>query len=140
MTGALTFPRIGCDLSSSRFKLRNDGYKVTIKGLTHSSGSAPTWLDVTATDYFWWFTPRIRAELELDFWGLKAFEAVASGQVSSSSVLDADVTLLGASVERTLYDLPKAKEPRTVVYLGNIGIVPRSVRHGPCCVGTFSGR
>ena len=124
VTGTLTFPRIGYDLSGSKFKLRSDGYEVTVKGLTYSSGSAPTWLDVTATEYSWWFTPRIRAGLELDFSGLKFFEAIASGQLSSSSVLDAEITLLGVSVERTLYDLPEAKEPRTVIYLGNIGIVP----------------
>jgi len=124
VTGELTFPRIGYDLSGSKFKLRSDGYEVTVKGLTYSSGSAPTWLDVTATEYSWWFTPRIRAGLELDWSGLKSFEAIASGQVSTSSVLDAEVVLLGVSVERTLYDLPEAKEPRTVIYLGNIGIVP----------------
>jgi hypothetical protein len=124
VTGTLTFPPIGYDLSGSRFKLRSDGYEVTVKGLTYSSGSAPTWLDVTATEYSWWFTPRIRAGLELDLFGLKSFEAIASGQVSSSSVLDAEVVLLGVSVERILYDLPEVKEPKTVVYVGNIGIIP----------------
>ena len=61
VNGTLTFPRIGYDLSGSKLKLRNDGYEVTVKGLTYSSGSAPTWLDVTATEYSWWFTPRLRA-------------------------------------------------------------------------------
>ena len=124
VNGSLTFPRLGYDLSGSNFKLRNDGYEVTIGGLTYSIGSAPTWLDVTATEYYWWFTPSIRAGLELNLSGLKSFEAIASGQVSSSTVLDADVILAGVSVERTLYDLPEAKEPKTVVYLGSIGIVP----------------
>lgn len=101
VTGTLTFPRIGYDLSGSKLKLRSDGYEVTVKGLTYSSGSAPTWLDVTATEYSWWFTPRIRAGLELDFSGLKSFEAIVSGQLSTSSVLDAEITLLGVSVERT---------------------------------------
>ena len=124
VAGTRNFPRIGYDLSGSKFKLSADGYEATVAGLTSSSGSMPAWLEVTATEYSWWFTPRIRAGLELDWSGLKFFEAVASGQVSTSSVFDGSVTLVGISVERTIYDLPEAKEPRSVIYLGNIGLVP----------------
>ncbi len=122
--GTLNFPRIGYNLSGSKFKLRGDGYEATVAGISYSAGGQPDWLEVTATEYSWWFTPRIRASLELDWSGLKSFEAIASGQVSTSSVFDGSVTLLGVSVERTIYDLPEIKEPRSVIYLGNIGPIP----------------
>ena len=124
VTDTLTFPRTGYDLSGSEFKLRDDGYEVKVNGVSYSSGGGLTLLDITATDYSWWFTPRIRAGFEIGFSGLKSFEAIASGQVSCASVFDGDVLLAGVSVERTIYDLPEAAEPKTVIYMGNIGPVP----------------
>ena len=124
ISGTLDFPRMGYDLSGSKFKLRSDGYEAIVGGLTYSSGSGIPFLTVDATEYSWWITPRIRAGFEIDSSGLKSFEAVASGTVSTASVYDIHVLLAGLSVERTLYDLPTAKEPRKVIYLGQIGVVP----------------
>ncbi len=44
--GSLDFPRIGFDLSGSSFKLKDDGYEATVKGVTYSQGSNPTFLEV----------------------------------------------------------------------------------------------
>ncbi|MCB1132201.1 MAG: SUMF1/EgtB/PvdO family nonheme iron enzyme, partial [Verrucomicrobiae bacterium] len=123
--GTLTLPRIGWDLSGSGFRLREDGFEVTLLGLgTYSLGDDSDWLDVSLPEYSWWFTPRIRAGLELDGSGMKSFEAIASGQVDVATHVEADVLLAAVSVERTLFDLPEANEPKTVTYLGQLGPVP----------------
>jgi formylglycine-generating enzyme required for sulfatase activity len=124
LDGTLTFPRIGYDFSGSGFALRDDGFQATVNGVTYSQGSAPTFLEVTMSQFSWWFTPRLRTGLEITGSELTGFEAIASGDVSLSKAFTGQTTLIGASVEQTLYDLPTALEPRRVVYLGNIGIIP----------------
>lgn len=124
LSGTLNFPAMGFDFSGSSFGLRNDGYEATIRSVTYSLGSDPLWMEVAMPEYSWWLTPRIQAALELDLGGMKSFEAFVQGVVAVRAVLDADVTLAGVRAEIPLFDLPEASEPRSVVYLGQIGVVP----------------
>jgi len=125
VSGTLTFPRVGVDLSSSSLKLRSDGYEASLANLgSFSVGSAPDWLNVSLPEFSWWFTPTVRAGLELDGGGLKAFEAIASGQVSSATRLQAEVALIGASTKTTFDLFSEGNEPRHVVYMGQLGPVP----------------
>ena len=119
--GTLTFPRIGMDLSGTEFKLREDGYEVTVKGEAYSLGNDPDWLEVSLSEWAWWLTPRIRAGLEIDSSGLKSFEAIAQGDVAIDNVFNGKVLLIGVSAENTLFDL---KGPTTVIYLGQLGPIP----------------
>jgi len=118
---SLTFPRIGMDLSGTEFALREDGFEVTVKGVTYEQGSDPNWLEVSVPEYSWWLTPRIQAALEIDGEGMKSFQAIAQGDVSIAEVVDGQVVLIGISAEQTLFDLTG---PTTVVYMGQIGLVP----------------
>ena len=89
-----------------------------MNGVTYSVGDDLKWLEVSLPEYSWWFTPRIQTGLELDLSGLKSFEAIAQGDVSIATVIEAEVVLVGVSTKVSLYDLPEAQEPRTVLYVG----------------------
>ncbi len=123
-SGTITFPRIGFDLSGSELKLRPDGYEAKVLGVTSSLGDDPPWIEIEATEWSWWFTPRLRVSLEIGLGGLKSFEAVASGDLSLNNDFNVDVLLTGLSTETTVFDLPKNLEPKHVIYLGQIGLVP----------------
>ncbi len=124
VSGTLTFPRIGFDLSGTEFGLREDGFEVTVKGVTYSVGSQMKWINVVLPEYSWWLTPRVQAGLEIDVGGIKSFEGIVQGDVDVATVIEADVVLAGAKVETVLFDLPEALEPKTVIYLGQLGPVP----------------
>jgi formylglycine-generating enzyme required for sulfatase activity len=125
LDGAITFPPMGCDLSGTSLKLREDGYEFTLAGgPTLSVGDELPWLHASLDRFRFWFTPQIRTGLEIDAAGLKSFQAVASGRASFDFHAHVAATLVAASVERTLYNLPEAREPKRVVFLGAIGIGP----------------
>ncbi|MCH7225024.1 immunoglobulin domain-containing protein [Haloferula sp. A504] len=120
--GEVTFPRVGYDLSGTSLALREDGFEFTLADLaTVSVGDDPDFLTVTADEWFWWLTPRLNVALETQGFGVKSFEAIASGQVSTALALDISALLVGAKTETTLFDLPEASEPKHVVL---IGVVP----------------
>jgi hypothetical protein len=124
VSGDVTFPRVGYDLSGTQFALSIDGYSTAVPGqATQSQGTISGFLNVTATEWYWWLTPRLRVSLETQFGKLKSFEAVASGQISTGFQLDVSVGI-SAEKEWTIFDLPAPSEPKTVVYLGAVGIIP----------------
>ncbi len=119
--GTLTFPAIGMNLSGSELALRHDGFEATVLGVTYSLGDDPKWLELTMPEWSWWFTPRIQAGLELDWGGMKSFQAIAQGDVSIAQVCDGTVVLVGVSAEARLFDI---QGPWTIVYLGQLGPIP----------------
>ncbi len=125
LSGTYSFPRIGRDLSGANIKLGSGGdFDATIEGVTISNGSSPRWLDITATELSWWFTPRVQIAFEIGLGGLKSLEAIASGDISLNQAFQADVTLIGASTKTTIWLLPSSLRPRYLVVLGAIGPVP----------------
>ena len=88
------------------------------------STSRNPWLDITATEWSWWFTPRLRASLEVGLGGLKSFEAIASGDIFLANAFSIHILAIGLSTETTLFDLPPSLEMKHVVYLGQLGPVP----------------
>ena len=111
LTGTVTFPAINFDLSGTQFTLK-------------TPAPAPQFdaLKLTMDECFWRMTPQLQVSLEIGSGGLKSFQAVATGAVSTALVLDADVLLVGAKVDVTFFDLPDP--PPKAVYLGNLGPVP----------------
>lgn len=124
LSGTFDFPRTGFDLSGSELKLSPDGYEATVLGVTSSLGDDPPWIEIDATEWSWWFTPRLRVGIEIGLSGLKSFEAIASGDISSNNDFAVDVVLTGLSTETTIFDLPTHLEPKHVFYMGQIGPVP----------------
>ena len=133
--GEVAFPRIGFDLAGSSFALKDDGFSFTLAGsisppprtlptATLSAGSHPNLLSATARECSVYFTPRLRVGLDIGVFTLKKFEAVATGTIQTQTVIDAQALLLGVSVERELYNLPFAQEPKVTLLLGAIGPLP----------------
>ena len=108
--GSVTLNRIGYSLDGTEFKLKNADDLELIK--------------LTAEELHWWFTPKINTSLDIAWNKLNRFEAVASGNINSAMMFNLDVLMLGLRQEYILYELPPALEPRSWMYLGNIGPVP----------------
>jgi formylglycine-generating enzyme required for sulfatase activity len=125
VSGTHSFPRIGLDLSGSQIRLGSGGdFDATVLGVTYSQGSSSRWLDVTATELSWFFTPRVQLALEIGFGGLKKFETIASGDLALRQAIEASVTALGLSSKTTIWQLAGPLRPRYVIVLGAIGPVP----------------
>ena len=134
----VTFDPIGFSLDGANVQLRgtnvppdgqiiNTGFTTTLGEITLDVGDDPVWLDITAEELHWWLTPSIRAGMDFRAWRLQRFEGVIRGDLESALVLDVDVTLRGAALELTVFDVPKASEPRVWVFLGAIGVPPAAV-------------
>lgn len=109
--GTITFPRIGYSLDGTEFKLKDSVGDFEI-------------VNLTLEEQHWWLTPRLQVALEVNWGELKRFEAIASGNIESASVWDVDLLLAGLALEKTIFDLPEAFEPKTWMFLGTIGPVP----------------
>ena len=109
--GTVTFPRIGYSLDGAEFTL------------TDLVGDFDI-VKLTLEEQHFWMTPRLQASLEIDWGGVKRFEAIASGNVDAASVWSVDFLLAGAALEKTLFELPEALQPKTWIFLGFIGPVP----------------
>jgi len=124
----LSFPRSGIDLSGSRFKLGSGGdFEATVLGTTFKHGSSPAYLDITATELSWWFTPQVHLALE---WGLGKsfeFECIPSGDISLKQAFQADVTAVGLSTKTTIWQLAGPLQPRFAVIVGVIGVPPVAI-------------
>ena len=107
----INFPRIGYSLDGAEFKLKDSVGDFDI-------------VNLTLEEQHWWLTPRLQVELEVGWGELKRFEAIASGNIDSASVWSADFLLAGLAVEKTIFDLPTALEPKMWMLLGVIGPVP----------------
>jgi formylglycine-generating enzyme required for sulfatase activity len=126
--GTITFPRTGYSLDGAEFKLRTNGFESQINGVTLSVGNQPDILRVTAEQLHWWLTPRLQSSLEINFDGLQRFEAIASGNVSSALILNADVLLVGLGTYDTkIYEIPASARPKTWMVIAVIGIPPFAV-------------
>jgi alpha-tubulin suppressor-like RCC1 family protein len=122
LDGEITFPRAGYDLSGANFELSVDGYKTTVPGqAAQQQGSLSAFLNATAPEWYWWMTPRLRVALELNAGGIKSFEAIASGQVSTALDLEISAGISG-KIERRIFDLPEAALPRTEILIGVIAV------------------
>ncbi len=120
---ALTFPRIGRNLSGTGFKLREDGFEISVDGSIYTAGDAPPFLECEMSEFSWWFTPRVRAAFELQGRRLKSLEAIASGQVESTFAFVGRVISPLSAGPWTLFDLPAKLSPKRVVYM-QVGLVP----------------
>lgn len=88
VAGAVTFPRLGLSLDGAEFKLRRNGFESQIAGISLEVGNKPDLLRITAEQLHWWLTPRLQAGLILGLGGLERFEAIASGNVATATILD----------------------------------------------------
>ena len=111
LTGTVNFPPINFDLSGSEFTLKTPAPAPQLDALK-----------LTMDECFWRLTPQLQVSVEIGLGGLKSFQAIATGTVSTALVLDADVLLVGTKAEFTFFDLPDP--PPKAVYLGNLGPVP----------------
>ncbi len=128
VAGTHSFPATGIDLSGTEISIGSGGdFDATVLGVTYSQGSSARWLDVTATELSWSFTPRVQFALEVDLGGLKTFEAIASGNLAIRQAIDATVTATGLSTKTTIWQLAGPLQPRYVVVLGFIGVPPLAI-------------
>jgi hypothetical protein len=89
---SVTLPPIGFSL---------DGTVFTLKG-TNAITMGTNEMDLiklTAKKLHWWWTPKLMVRLDISPSGLSRFEAVASGNVDSETILNLEVLLLGACRE-----------------------------------------
>jgi hypothetical protein len=112
--GTVTFPRIGYSLDGAEFKLKDSVGDFDI-------------VNLTLEEQNWWFTPRLQVALEVNWRDVKRFEAIASGNIDTAAVWDADFLLAGVALEKTIFDLPKALEPKTWMLVGVIGVPPFAI-------------
>jgi hypothetical protein len=128
VAGTHSFPRTGIDLSGTEISIGSGGdFDATVLGVTYSQGSSARWLDVTATELSWWFTPRVDFGLEVTLGGLKSFRAIASGDLAVREAIDASVTAIGLSTKTTIWQLAGPLRPRYVIVVGFIGVPPLAV-------------
>jgi formylglycine-generating enzyme required for sulfatase activity len=66
----------------------------------------------------------LQVALEVNWGTVKRFEAIASGNVDAAAVWDVDFLLAGVALEKTIFELPEALQPKTWMFLGAIGPVP----------------
>lgn len=125
VAGFVNFPRMGLSLDGAEFKLRRNGFESRIGDVTLELGDKPDLLRIKAEQLHWWLTPRLDSALTLDLGGLQRFEAIASGNVATATILDVDVLLLGiAANDIKIFDLPETAEPKVWMIIGVIGPVP----------------
>jgi len=108
---AETVPNVNFDLSGMEFTLK-----------TPPPAPQIDLLKLTLAECFWRMTPQVQAGIEIGFGGLKSFNAVVSGKVSTALIADVDVLLVGGKGEITFFDLPDA--PPKVIFLGTLLGVP----------------
>jgi formylglycine-generating enzyme len=107
----IAFPRIGYSLDGAEFKLKDSVGDFDI-------------VNLTLEEQHWWLTPRLQVALEVNWGELKRFEAIASGNVDAAAVWNADFLLAGVALDKTIFELPEALQPKTWMFLGAIGPVP----------------
>jgi formylglycine-generating enzyme required for sulfatase activity len=112
--GTVTFPRIGYSLDRAEFKLKDSVGDFDI-------------VKLKLEEQRWWLTPRLQAALEVDWGQVKRFEAIASGNVDAAAVWNVDFLLAGVALEKTIFDLPEALQPKTWMLVGVIGVPPLAV-------------
>ncbi len=112
--GTITFPRIGCSLDGSEFKLKDSVGDFDI-------------VNLELEELHWWLTPRMQVALEVNWGRVKRFEAIASGNVEAAAVWNVDFLLAGVALEGTIFVLPKALQPKTWMLVGVIGVPPVAV-------------
>ena len=66
----------------------------------------------------------MQVALEVNWGTVKRFEAIASGNVDAAAVWNVDFLLAGIALEKTIFELPEALQPKTWMFLGAIGPVP----------------
>jgi formylglycine-generating enzyme required for sulfatase activity len=111
ISSTITFPRIGYSLDGAEFTLKDSvgGFDI---------------VDLTLEEQHWWLTPRLQVALEVNWGTVKRFEAIASGNVDAAAVWNVDFLLAGVALEKTIFELPEALQPKTWMFLGAIGPVP----------------
>jgi len=99
------------------------GYSLDGKTFTYpNTGSSE--LEITTEECHFWLDPSLEVGLDIKWGNVERFVAIAHGDIETALICDVTAHA-GASFDRkTLYDLPRALQPRTLVTLGAIGVPP----------------
>ena len=114
LSETITFPTMEVDnfLASEPLEFKN------------ASGVTIATLGDSESEFGFTFTPSLTASLETRFGSLQSLDIDLSGVIDFSVIYRLGVQTPEVALERELFNLPELKEPRKVLYLGQIGPVP----------------